>query len=273
MKKFLFYAVILILVLVLLFSAWKIVGILGSYREGEDAYAALTQYVSPAEPASVVPNAHETAPVTAGIPEEVSSCQDGLEETDDTVWPLVDFEQLAQINPDIVGWILIEGTDISYPVVQGADNDYYLRHLFDGTYNSSGSIFLDAYCSPDFSDPHSIIYGHHMKNDSMFSGLMEYKDQQYYEAHPTALLVTPTASYKIQFFSGYVTDNDANAWETEFTSMEFADWLLEISGRSAFSSEFFPGEDDRIVTLSTCSYEFDDAKFVLHGYISTYSNK
>ena len=152
-------------------------------------------------------------------------------------------------------------------MVQGTDNDYYLKHLFDGTYNSSGCIFLDYRCSADFSDRHSIIYGHHMNNKTMFGGLMSYKDQTFYDEHSVALLVTPTVYYKIQFFSGYVSDNWGNAWDLVLDDSSYAAWLHEIQAKSCFETEYAPAPEDRIITLSTCTYEFDSAKFVLHGYI------
>lgn len=245
----------------LLFSAWKLFGILQGYEQGESEYNELQQYISVTEP----PTIPDAAP--QATQPEYSHEPTAPEEADDTVWPVVDFEQLAQINPDIVGWIFIEGTDINYPVVQGSDNDYYLRHLFDGTYNSSGCIFLDAACSADFSDQHSIIYGHHMKNGTMFSGLMDYKQQSFYDEHSMALLLTPTHNYKIKLFSGYVSDPWNDAWETEFLDVDFAEWLNAISERSGFEADSYPAEGDRIFTLSTCTYEFENARYVLHGYI------
>lgn len=128
-------------------------------------------------------------------------------------WPEVDFEALREINPDLVGWIYIEGTEINYPVVQGADNQYYLKHLFTGEWNSSGCIFLGARNCTDLSDRNSILYGHHMKDGSMFHGLMEYKSQEYYDEHPTVLFLTPDANYEVKIFAGYVASVDADAWK------------------------------------------------------------
>lgn len=107
-----------------------------------------------------------------------------------------------------------------------------------------------------------------MKDGSMFSGLMRYKEQTFYDEHSVALLVTPSAYYKIQFFSGYVTDTWSDAWERSFTRNEYISWLNDIQQRSFFTTGFAPTNKDKIITLSTCTYEFDTAKFVLHGYIS-----
>ena len=120
----------------------------------------------------------------------------------------------------------------------------------------------------DLSDRNSILYGHHMKNGSMFHGLMEYKSQKYYDEHPTALFLTPEANYEVKIFAGYVAGVDVDAWTVGFSSdLEFEEWLLEAKERSCFTSEITPAVTDRILTLSTCSYEFNNARFVLIGVL------
>ena len=147
MKKAIHYLLLAFFTVLLLFSSWKLASELLSYKEGQDSYESLEQYVS-FETAATEP----LPPAQTEEPVETET-----EEPDKTQWPKVDFVQLEAINPDVVGWIFIEGTNINYPVVQGEDNDYYLSHLLDRSSNSSGSIFLDAYCAPDFSDSHSIL--------------------------------------------------------------------------------------------------------------------
>lgn len=182
-------------------------------------------------------------------------------------WPVVDFAALESINSDCVAWIRIDGTEIDYPVVQGHDNSFYLKHLFDGEWNGAGCIFLDSRVNPDLSDRHSVLYGHHMKNGTMFSDIAKYKDQTFYENHTTGMILTPTENYRIEFFAGYVAGaDDENAWKVTFaTEDEYVDWLNETVGRSWFKSEVIPTAEDRVITLSTCSYEFNNARFVLIG--------
>ena len=264
MKKAIRIILLMFFTFVLIVSACQLWGIFSGYQEGKDSYSSLEQYVTfvqtEDDPETVLP----TASPTENMTEDDAAV---TEMPDISAWPQVDFARLSEINPDIVGWIYIEGTNINYPVVQGTDNSYYLKRLFDGTYNSSGCIFLDYRATSDFSDRHSIIYGHHMKNKTMFSGLMNYKDQAFYDEHSVALLVTPTAYYKIQFFSGYVSDTWSDAWDLSFDEYEYISWLNDIQRRSCFETDHTPTAEDRIVTLSTCTYEFDTAKFVLHGYI------
>lgn len=113
-----------------------------------------------------------------------------------------------------------------------------------------------------------IVYGHHMKNSTMFSGLTEYKKQEFYNAHPTILIMTPEQNYRIEVFAGYVANVKDNAWEVDFgADTVFEDWQKSVKERSCFESEITPVATDRIVTLSTCSYEFDNARFVIFGII------
>ncbi len=245
---------IMLFAVLLLFSAWKLTEMFREYREGKDSYNTIEQHVS-------VPGSKPSGFYPDGTVVELT------EQEDDTVWPEVDFEKLKEINSDLVGWIYIEGTTISYPVVKSDDNEYYLKHLFDKTRNSSGCIFLDMGCAPDLSGPHNILHGHHMKNKSMFAPLVEYKEQKFYDEHPVALFLTPNARYKVYLFSGYVTDNWSSAWYKDFADKDYAAWLYEIKEKSAFVSGVMPKASDKILTLSTCTYEFDDAKFVVHGYM------
>lgn len=242
----------------------------GEYRAGEETYEALKQYVH-----------LETAPLPDEQPKEQkpapsepldveSEETEPAQEPDNTNWPVVDFEALLQINPDVVAWICIEGTNINYPVVQGTDNSYYLKRLFDGSYNGAGSIFMDYRNSNDLSDRNTVFYGHHMNNGSMFQQITKYKDQVFYDEHPVCLFMTPNGNYKLEFFAGYVTDLNSQAWKLEFASdEEYAQWLEEAISKSTFTSAVEPTPQDRVVTFSTCTYEYNDARFVLVGVLKS----
>ena len=133
------------------------------YRDGEEEYDTLREYVDVEEP------------------KENADSEDTEENQEETV--TVDFEALKKINREIIAWIRIPDTGIDYPVVQGADNEYYLKHTFKKTEQVAGSIFLDKDNSPDFSNRKSILYGHNMKDGSMFQGLHKYENEQYLEIH------------------------------------------------------------------------------------------
>lgn len=241
-----------------IFAGWKIYEQQSEYQSGESAYDSLEQHVRIPDP---VPSGTDEANQPSVYGEEAT------EDEDDTIWPEIDFEALQVINPDIVAWLYIEDTGINYPVVQGADNTFYLKHLFDGSYNSSGCLFLDSRNTRDFTDIHSIIYGHHMKNGKMFAVLDGYKSQKFYDAHPEALLLTPNGNFKLQFFAGYVASVEDDAWQLGFTLEGLEDWLSESTDKPCFKSSFVPAVTDRILTLSTCSYEFNNARFVIAGIL------
>lgn len=252
MKKKIFVPILtLTLTGILVFSGYQIYKIISEYESGERTYDDLEIYVSTPSITSTPQNSSES------------------EKKTENAWPEVDFEGLAAINPDIVGWIYSEDTPINYPIVQGTDNSYYLKHLYTGEYNGAGSIFLDSRNSSDFSDRHTIVYGHHMQNGSMFSSLTGYKQQEYYEAHPILYLMTPEKNYEIKVFAGYVASVKDDAWQITFDSEEsFQAWIGRAIEKSTFSSNITPVATDRIITLSTCSYEFDNARYVLLGILN-----
>lgn len=174
-------------------------------------------------------------------------------------------DELKQINPDYVGWLTLPGTRIDYPVVQGVDNTYYLDHLFDGTENIAGCLFLDAENNQDFSSRNSIIYGHHMKNKSMFYELSYYKERSWWKEHPQYYLILPDKQARLVVFSAYVADVSEDAWKLDFESQEaYETWINERKERSVCQPEQEIGIPDSVVTCSTCSYEFEDARFVVH---------
>ncbi|PYG84308.1 sortase B [Ruminiclostridium sufflavum DSM 19573] len=178
----------------------------------------------------------------------------------------VDFTLLEKINKDVVGWLASEGTEIDYPVVQGKDNDFYLSHLFTGESNKLGSIFMDYRNHKDFSDKNTIIYGHNMKNGSMFSALTKYKAQSYYDSFPTMLLYTPAGNFSVEWFAGIVTDGNYESVRLDFKDEnDFKSYINSLKEKSTFEANTLVEADDRIITLCTCSYEFDNARYALFG--------
>ena len=179
----------------------------------------------------------------------------------------VDFEAAKRENPDIVAWIYCPDTVINYPVVQAQDNEYYLRRLVDGRTNSAGSLFLDYRNASDFSDLHSVIYGHNMKNGTMFGSLTNYYEQEHYDRHPVMYLLTPEKDYKVELYVGYVDAGDADIYTYPMTREKMAEVLNASMRKTHFRSQAKLTEKDRFLTLSTCAYEYDDARYILVGVL------
>ena len=179
----------------------------------------------------------------------------------------VDFEKLQGINPQVVGWIYCEGTKINYPVVQGDDNEYYLHYSYEKLEDNCGAIFADAQTAPDFADSNTVLYGHNMNDGSMFAGLELWREQSYYEEHPVMWLLTSTTDYRVVLFSGHTVSAYGDVYSIFRAPMpEFTQYLEENLALSDFDARV--GEMDpngRYVVLSTCAYDFEEARYVVHG--------
>ena len=177
-----------------------------------------------------------------------------------------DFEELSGRFPGIVGWIRLEGTAINYPIMQWTDNDFFLSHLPDGTSHRSGSIFLDFRNTPDFSDRNSILYGHMSRTDDMFGVLKYFREQAFYDANSIMYIHTPERDYQLAIFAVHLVNSSIEQPTTYFRDDEhFAEYLRKTKSRSMISSDVEVSIEDRIVTLATCAYDFDNARLVVIG--------
>ena len=266
MKKAVLFLLSCIFLAIFCVSAYLIYDTLSGYRAGEEVYDDLKQYSPHRMPAGdKSEQTVSSGTSSAGSAEESEGSGESKPPQVVNEW----FSALARINPDVAGWIYLEGCGIDYPIVQAADNDYYLTHLFNGDKNKSGSIFLDFRNDSAFTDRNSVIYGHHMNNGSMFAGIVKYGDQAFYDANPTFELYTPWESCTVQIFAGYAADLQDEAWVLRLEDdADFEQWLDERIRKSAFQSDIRPSAGDRIITLSTCTNTSHDTRFVLFGVIS-----
>lgn len=225
---------LLIFIGLMLFAGWKLFGIFSEYKEGEDTYQEVAEQFK--------------------------------EEKEERI--IVSFEELLAQYPDVIGWIYCEGTPIDYPIVKGKDNDYYLKRMYNGSYNGNGSIFMDYRNQSDFTDWNTIIYGHNMDNDAMFGILTEYQKQGFYDSHPVMYLSTPDKEYRVDLIGGYVTPADDPVTYSFPADQEGRDKVLDQVYRS---SSFLSGvevlDGEKLITLSTCTYEYDDARYVVVGVL------
>lgn len=242
----------------ILCSAFILISDNREYAEGDAAYEQVRQIRESPEPATE--QTDERPQITGdGSTEEKSNKQSDS----------VDFQALQKINPDVVAWITAEGTELDYPIVLGADNDYYLRHLFTGERNKLGAIFMDYRNHGDFSDRNTILYGHNMKDGSMFASLTKYKDQNYYDSFPTMELYTPAGDFTIELFAGIVADGNRESVRIDFIDdQDFQNYIDSLKKASSFESDTVVTAEDRIITLCTCSYEFNNARYALFGELT-----
>ena len=178
----------------------------------------------------------------------------------------IDFDALKEVNPDIEVWLYYVSTNINYPVVKGKDNDYYLTVGFDNTWALGGSLFIDCITKAPFEQFNTIIYGHHMKDGSMFGSIKNLKDPKYAKQHPQFELIRPDGKYHLLICAFLNQPSDSSVYTTNFDEED-------IQGKQAYidnvieTADYVTDEkmsvDDTLVVLSTCAYEFQNARYVV----------
>ena len=242
---------ILILALLLVFSVVQIIKTTYDYKKSRQVYESLqNEFVETQETEDTEPNL-TTQPI----------------ETVETAPITIDFNSLLEKNKDIVGWIYCQDTPINYPVAQAENNEYYLRRDLNGKYLVSGTVFVDHRNGIIGEDSNYILYGHNMKDGTMFSSLSKYKEQSYYDKHPILYYLTPTADYKIELYAGIVFKRDALIYVPNPDETEFSTFLHKAKSNSTFNSDIEINENDMLITLSTCSYEYNNARYIVIGKI------
>lgn len=180
----------------------------------------------------------------------------------------VDFQGLKELNPDCIGWIRFENIDISYPIMQGEDNEYYLHHTFEGQEITAASIFMDCSNAPDFSDDNTFIYGHNMKDKTMFGKLNNYSDEDFYKENSYFYIYTPEYTYRYDIFSCYLAAvaEEEDSFYTQFGSKEdFQHFIDNVMERSEYDTGVTVTSDDHVITLMTCNKAGYDYRFLVHA--------
>lgn len=181
---------------------------------------------------------------------------------------VVDWKALKKVNPDVQGWLYQKDTVINYPVVQGTDNDTYLHTRFDKQWSGGGTLFMDCRMEKDFKGFNSIIYGHHMKDGSMFRSIRGYtKEDGYYDKHKTLELATPHGNYHLVVFSAFITKaTDEDTYKMTYDEAEkqaYIDRAWERSELPITRDSVDVTKNDRLVTLSTCAYDYEEARYIV----------
>lgn len=177
----------------------------------------------------------------------------------------MDLSPLQKVNADVVGWIEIPGV-LSYPLLQGGDNAWYLSHAWNGEENAAGAVFLDFRADACLGDFNTLIYGHRMRNGTMFGSLKHYKDADFWQENPSVYLANEDSTRRYDIYAAYEVGLTAAAYQREFSSLEekqeFIQYGLE---RSVIDTGITPMPEDTIITLSTCSGSDRNTRWVVQA--------
>lgn len=272
MKKRVRKVLIVILALVFLWSVTMLLRQLQSYREGDEIYALAEQLAAappnasqpavppPADsaPAPDAPNTPDEPPDPAASHPPAAPAADPLAE--------VSLESLRDVSKAVIGWISIPDTKLAYPLVQGKDNDYYLDHAWNGRYTSLGSIFLDSRNDAGLTDFHTLIYGHRMKNGSMFATLKYYDDPSYLAEHPYVYIKTTEGVRQYAVFAAYEAPVRSCTYNLNFPDEAARQELIDFAlKQSVIDCDITPETTERILTLSTCTGQGYDTRWVVQA--------
>lgn len=181
----------------------------------------------------------------------------------------IDLESLREVSGDVAGWIAIPGTEVSYPLMQGEDNQYYLSHTWQGDTSKSGSVFLEAANSRDLTDLHTIVYGHRMRNNTMFGSIKYYKDLDYWQAHPNVYVVPGDGRIlRYEIFSAHQADVKGLVYRLDIEEAGLEEEFLRTCMEgSAIDTGITPEPGERILTLSTCTGTGYARRWVVHSVL------
>ena len=180
----------------------------------------------------------------------------------------ISWENLRKINSQVAAWITIPGADISYPVVQGTDDEYYLNHNFRKAEDLFGCIFLEHNNKKDLTDSHSIIYGHNMEGNMMFANLNRYEQPEFLKSCPEIEILTPERKFLYKIFSVEQASSQSAAFEYgyELSSPAYKLQLTELKNNSMYDTGIEPEESAPVVTLVTCNSHLDkEIRMAVHG--------
>lgn len=209
--------------------------------------------------------------------EETGELEEAEEELPIEVEIPIDFEALKEQNEDVYAWIRIPGTNVDYPILQDEeDNGYYLNHTIDGVEALEGSIYTENYNTIYFDDPNTVIYGHNMKNGSMFRTLHNYEDKTFFDENRVIYIYQPDRILEYRIFAAYVYDNRhlllSFDLEDSQVFQRYIDDVFNIRAANAhIDSSMEVGVDDRILTLSTCNAGIKTQRYLVQAVLISIS--
>lgn len=246
--------IILIISIVLVcFSGYQVFVISREYLQGAGEYESLEEYVC------VEPEKSRSQTNEAGKGEDDSQIP---------VYIDIDYDGLKSVNEDFVSWIYYEPVELSYPVVQGTDNDFYIDYTFEKKENGAGAIFMDFRNAPDYSDYNTIIYGHNMKNGTMFAAVKDLLNQpDVVIENPYFYIFTETKTYMYEIFALYLTDANSQVYDLVEDEAAQKQNFAYITENANILTQKQLTASDKVVTLSTCYMPNGDSRVVLQGVL------
>lgn len=231
MKRMINNILLIICIFIFCISTWKLYGYYRSYKKAKDTYSKIAK-----ENVKISKNERK-----------------------------IDFKKLKSQNQDIAGWIYIRSTTIDYPIVQGKDNEEYLHQDFNKKKSSSGTIFLDNNCKKDFTSDNNIIYGHHMKNGTMFAQLLKFREKSFLKKHNEIMIFTPDRTIHLKVISAYAQKAQNKIPVTFANDKQKKAYIKKIESMSEQTIKTSRINDSHIYTFVTCSYEGEDNRTYVHA--------
>lgn len=238
---------IIILLVIFLVSSYKFVRKYYQYRQGIKTM--------------------ETATALAGLREKsTEKTKTDIFNVDLDSLKDLDLSKLKEKNSDIIGWMIIPDTNVNYPILQTNNNDYYLTFTWEKKYNWMGSIFMDSYDNKDFSDFHTIIYGHNVRNELMFSQLLKYVNEDFFKSHPMIYISDGENIMKYEIFAAFEADVFGHVFLESIEGKDAKQSFINNSLRqSVVNTYVMPNTEDHIITLSTCTGRGHETRWVVQA--------
>lgn len=245
-----------------------------TYTEAEQLagvpdFSALTPTAAPTPAPSASPS--ESAPAGQdAVPTQTPEPEPTPAPTQDPVLYFraledVDLEALRARNPEVLGWIAIPGV-LSYPLMRGEDNSFYLNHTWNKTASAVGAIFMDYRSDAQLGDFNTLIYGHRTRGSIMFGSLARYSSQSFWEAHPDVFLVTDAGISRYRIYAAYEAELTGTAYYSQVSSVEAREEFISSGmAQSSLVSDVTPGPEDRFITLSTCTGSGHSTRWVVQA--------
>jgi len=237
-----------------------------AYQQGRKIYHTAIELASSSDPAdssALIPSS--SLPTVSRYAESMASPEPSNDSSSQeaNTWNLA---ALRQVNPEVLGWITIPDTILSYPVMKHEDNEFYLNRAWDGSESIVGSIYLETQCSSDFSDFNTIVYGHRMKDSSMFGSLKHYEKQDYLEEHPDILITDDSGTKIYRIYSAFEAEITAPIYLVRVTEKETKQAVIDYTlSQNILKTEITPTTEDQLLTLCTCTGDGYDSRFVVIG--------